>query len=96
MWHAWERGGTCRGFWWESPKEKDQLKDQVVDWTGSKGTSERLAGVCGMDSSGSGQGSLAGSCECGDEPSGSGATQLVSLDGDNFVYCSKKPVISFN
>jgi alpha-glucosidase (family GH31 glycosyl hydrolase) len=34
MWHAWERGETCTGFWWESPKEKDHLKDQGVD--GSK------------------------------------------------------------
>jgi hypothetical protein len=34
-------------------------------------------GVCGVDSPGSGQGSLAGCCECGDEPSGSGATELV-------------------
>jgi hypothetical protein len=25
---------------------------------------------------------LAGCCECGDEPSGSGATQLVSSTGD--------------
>jgi hypothetical protein len=33
---------------------------------------------CGMDSPGSGWGPLAGCCECGDEPSGSGATELVS------------------
>jgi hypothetical protein len=26
-----ERGETCTGFWWESPKEKDHLKDQGVD-----------------------------------------------------------------
>jgi hypothetical protein len=32
-----------------------------------------------VDSPGSGYGSLAGSCECGDEPSGSGSTELVSL-----------------
>jgi hypothetical protein len=34
MWHAWERGETCAGFWWESPKEKDHLKDQGVDGMG--------------------------------------------------------------
>jgi hypothetical protein len=31
----------------------------------------------GMDSIGSGEGPVAGCCECGDEPSGSGATELV-------------------
>jgi hypothetical protein len=36
-----------------------------------------LAG-CGLDSTGSGQGPVAGCCECGDEPSGSCATELVS------------------
>jgi hypothetical protein len=35
-------------------------------------------GVCGLDSTVSGQGPLAGCCECGDEPSGSCATELVS------------------
>jgi hypothetical protein len=45
MWHAWERGETCKGFWWESPKERDLLKDQGVDGRmGSKLTLERLAG----------------------------------------------------
>jgi hypothetical protein len=32
--------------------------------------------VCGLDSTGSGQGPVAGCCECGDEPSGSCATEL--------------------
>jgi hypothetical protein len=32
---------------------------------------------CGLDSTGSGQGPVAGCCECGDEPSGSGAMELV-------------------
>jgi hypothetical protein len=38
----------------------------------------RLSGGCGVDSPGSGQGPLAGCCECGDEPSVSDATVLVS------------------
>jgi hypothetical protein len=32
----------------------------------------------GLDSTGSGQGPVSGCCECGDEPSGSCATELVS------------------
>jgi hypothetical protein len=36
-------------------------------------------GGCGLDLTGSGQGPVAGCCECGDEPSGSCATELVSL-----------------
>jgi len=35
-------------------------------------------GGCGLDSTGSGQGPVAGCCECGDEPSGSCATALVT------------------
>jgi hypothetical protein len=35
-------------------------------------------GGCGLDSTGSGQGPVAGCCECYDEPSGSCATELVS------------------
>jgi hypothetical protein len=35
-------------------------------------------GGVGLDSTGSGQGPVAGCCECGDEPSGSCATELVS------------------
>jgi hypothetical protein len=35
-------------------------------------------GGCGLDSTISGQGPVAGCCECGDEPSGSCATYLVS------------------
>jgi hypothetical protein len=33
---------------------------------------------CGLDLTGPGQGPVAGCCECGDEPSGSCATELVS------------------
>jgi hypothetical protein len=61
------------------PEEKDLLKDHGVEGrTGSKCTLGRLAGGCAVDSPGSGQGTLAGCCECGDEPSGSGATELVN------------------
>jgi hypothetical protein len=34
---------------------------------------------CGLDLTVSGQGPVAGCCECGDEPSGSCATELVSV-----------------
>jgi hypothetical protein len=34
---------------------------------------------CGLDLTGSGKGPVAGCCECGDEPSGSCATELVSI-----------------
>jgi hypothetical protein len=33
---------------------------------------------CGVDSTGSGQGPVAGCCECGDESSDSGATELAT------------------
>jgi hypothetical protein len=36
-------------------------------------------GGCRFDSTGSGQGQVTRCCECGDEPSGSCATELVSL-----------------
>jgi hypothetical protein len=35
-------------------------------------------GGCGLHSTGSGQGPVAGCCECGDEPSGFCATELVN------------------
>jgi hypothetical protein len=45
MWHAWERGETLAGFWWESLKEKDHFKDEGVDGRmRSKWTLGRLVG----------------------------------------------------
>jgi hypothetical protein len=38
---------------------------------------EIVWGGCGVDSRGSGWGPVVGCCYCGDEPSGSGATELV-------------------
>jgi hypothetical protein len=61
------------------PVCKSHLKDQGVDGRmGLKWALGRLVGGCAVDSPASGQGPLAGCCECGDEPSGSGATELVS------------------
>jgi hypothetical protein len=45
MWHAWERRGMCRRFWWESRKVRDHLEDQGIDGRmGSKWVLGRLAG----------------------------------------------------
>jgi hypothetical protein len=41
-------------------------------------------GGCGLESTGSGQEPVAGCCECGDEPSGSCATELVSYKSINY------------
>jgi hypothetical protein len=79
MWHAWERREKCTRFLWKIPKEKDRLKHHSVDGKmGLEWMLGKLAGGCGLESTGSGQGPVAGYCECGDEPSGSCATELVS------------------
>jgi hypothetical protein len=39
---------------------------------------------CGLDSTVSGQGPVAGCCECGDEPSGSCATELANINTSHF------------
>jgi hypothetical protein len=31
MWHAWQRRGKCRRFWWESPKERDHSENRGID-----------------------------------------------------------------
>jgi hypothetical protein len=76
MWHAWERRENCTGYWWESPKERDHSEDRGID--GRLGF-ERILGkfTGGVDPVGSGQGPEAGPCEYGDEPEGSGATDLL-------------------
>jgi hypothetical protein len=77
MWHAWERTEKCTRFWCENPKERDHLEDQGVGGKmGSEWILGRLAwGVwIGFDWLRTGT----GCCECGDEPSGSCTTELVS------------------
>jgi hypothetical protein len=79
MKHAWERREKCTRFWCESPKERDHWEDQGIGGKmGSEWILGRLAWGCGLDSTGSGQGSVAGCGECSDEPSGSCTKELVS------------------
>jgi hypothetical protein len=80
MWHAWERREKCK-----SPKERDHLEDQGVGGKmGSEWILGKLSWGCGFDSTGSEQGPVAGCCECGDEPSGSCATELVRVESTEF------------
>jgi hypothetical protein len=78
MWHAWEGTEKCKRFWWESLKDRDNSKDRphrCEDWIR---TDLWEIGGRGLDSIGSRQGLVAGCCECGDESSGSGTTDLVT------------------
>jgi hypothetical protein len=62
----------------EIPKARDHSEDQGVGGRmGLEWVLGRLAGGCGLDSTGSGQGPMAGYCERGDEPSGFCAAELV-------------------
>jgi hypothetical protein len=80
MWHAWDKREMCTRFWLESPKEGDHLEDQgVVGKIGSEWILGGLDWGCGLDSTGSGLGPVAGCCECGDETSCSCSTELVEL-----------------
>jgi hypothetical protein len=61
------------------PEGKNHLEDQRVDGRmGSVWILGRLARERRLDPVGSGQGPVVGSCEYGDKPSGSGATELAS------------------
>jgi hypothetical protein len=52
---------------------------------GQNGSYRDWLGGCGLDSTGSGQGPVAGCCECGVEPSGSCATELVLLRYEHII-----------
>jgi hypothetical protein len=58
------------------PEGKRHSKYQsVYGWSQNESYGDRLLG-CGLDSVGSGLGSMAGCCKYTDEPSGSGAKEL--------------------
>jgi hypothetical protein len=62
------------------PEGKGPLGRPRRRWEDGIGMDLREIGLggCGLDSTGSGQGPVVGCCECGDEPSGSCVTELVS------------------
>jgi hypothetical protein len=65
-------------FWWESPKERDDLKDRGIDgWMGSKWILGRLVGRAWSAFTWLRIRTDASSCKHGDEHSGSGAMDLV-------------------
>jgi hypothetical protein len=75
-------GGTCSTyrrdemrtvFWLESLKERDHSEGLRIDWEDNirMDLREIRWGRCGLDSSGSGYGPVAGSCEHSNELTGS-------------------------
>jgi hypothetical protein len=63
------------------PEEKRPLGRPTRRWEDGIRMDLREIGLggCGLDSTGSGYGPVTGCGECGDEPSGSCATELVNL-----------------
>jgi hypothetical protein len=76
--HVARMGEEIRVYkvWWETPKERDHSEVRGVD---GRMRSEWILGPLagGVELIGSGRGPVAGCCKCGDEPSGSGARELV-------------------
>ena len=56
----------CTGFWWGNLRERDHLEDP-----GGGGRINIKMDLQEVDRCGSGQGQVAGTCECSNEPSGS-------------------------
>jgi hypothetical protein len=72
MWRVWGRGEVHTGLQWGNLREAGHWEDPDVDGRIIlKWIFERLDGGHGLDQSGSGWEQVTGSCEYGDEPSGS-------------------------
>jgi len=64
MWHMWGRRDINTEFLWGYLKENDLLEDQGIDGRIILNASQRRRmGWCGLYSSSSGMGQVAGSCE---------------------------------
>jgi len=60
------------GFWWGDLNETDHLEGPDVEgWIILNGSSGSGMWGYGLDRTGSGYGQKTGTCECGNEPSGS-------------------------
>ena len=70
--HMVERREIYTGFW-GGPEGKRPFERPRHRWEDNTKTDlqEVGCGGCGLDRSGSGQGQVAGTCECSNEPSGS-------------------------
>ena len=72
MWHVWERGEVYTGFWWGDLSHRDYWEDVDVDGkiilklTLSKCAGEAWTGLLRLRIW-----TVGGTCECGNEPSGS-------------------------
>jgi hypothetical protein len=72
MWHVWEIREVQTGFWWGDVRERDKLEDLSIDGRiYSNESSKSRMGRRGLDGSGAGQGQMADTCECCNEPLGS-------------------------
>jgi hypothetical protein len=71
--HVARMSGMHVGYWWESQKEKRLLGTQKRRWMDNINTdlTRYRIGWYGLDRSGSRYGTVEGSCEQGNEPSGS-------------------------
>jgi hypothetical protein len=69
MWRVWERREVCTGFWWGNLRERDHWVDPDVDERIIlRRIFRKLEGVVGT---GWRQRQMAGTCEYGNEISGS-------------------------
>jgi hypothetical protein len=65
------RGEAYTGFWRGNLRENDHMEDPGVDGIILRWFFRKWDGGHGLVRAGSGQGQVAGTCECGNEPSGS-------------------------